>query len=202
MTSQPTPAIVRGGRIDTVSAGGRRSYVRVRGLLHYVTYGRYADQLGREPQPRGRWLDQAGRPHDYEAVRQWAKAMVHHQKYDHAYQLLLSTRDGGLTAEAFNRTLQQGSSVSEVSEWRFMVHDDTGHQHAHAVLFSHEKLSPARYREWQQTTQAALGEMQIEPRAALVEQADLSPPVEPAAESSAGDALTLDRDRGWELDYV
>jgi hypothetical protein len=150
---QPLLAIVRGERIDTVSAKGGRSYVQVRGLLHYVAYGHYTEQLGQEPQQRGAWLDQAGRPHPHDAVQEWAKAKVHRLEYDHAYQLLLSTRDGGLPAAAFNRALVQGSDISQVREWRLMVHDDTDHQHAHAILFSHEKLSTTRYREWQQTMQ-------------------------------------------------
>ncbi|MGH2535822.1 MAG: hypothetical protein ACRDHL_00335 [Candidatus Promineifilaceae bacterium] len=160
MSRQPSRAIVRGERIDNVSPKGGRSYARVRGLLQYFAYGRYADQIGQESKQRGAWLDQSGRVHPHDAVQQWAKEKVHHFGYDHAYQLLLSTRDGQLSAAEFNRALQQGSDISRVWEWRLMMHDDSDHQHAHAILFSHEKLAPARYREWQQAMQAELEQLQ------------------------------------------
>ena len=201
MKPAPLLAIVRGERIDTVSAKGGRSYVQVRGLLHYVAYGHYAEQLGQEPQQRGAWLDQAGRPHTHEAVQEWARAKVHRFEYDHAYQLLLSTRDGGLPAAAFNKTLQQGSDITQVREWRFMVHDDTDYQHAHAILFSHEKLAPARYKEWQQTMQAELGHLQAERQTTLAQQADLTRQVEPETEPSSERALEQTQNQDWDLAY-
>jgi hypothetical protein len=191
MKTQPLLAIVRGERIDNVSAKGGRSYARVRGLLHYVAYGRHAEQLGHEAQPRGTWLDQAGRPHTHEAVRDWARAKVHQFEYNHAYQLLLSTRDGDLPAEAFNQALTQGSDISQVHEWRFMVHDDTDHQHAHTILFSHEKLTSSRYREWQQAMQLELVQLQSQRQAAL------TPELEQAAEAAREQART----REWRLGY-
>ena len=201
MKPQPLLAIVRGERIDTVSAKGSRSYAQVRGLLHYVAYGHYAEQLGQAPQQRGVWLDQAGRPYAHAAVQEWAKEKVHRFEYDHAYQLLLSTRDGGLPAAAFNRALQQGSDISQVREWRMMLHDDTDHQHAHAILFSHEKLSPARYKEWQQTMQAELGQLQAERQTALAQQEDLKQQVELETRPSAEHALEQTQSQGWDLAY-
>ena len=113
MKPQPLLAIVRGERIDNVAAKGGRSYAQVRGLLQYVAYGRHVEHpsfglraaTGQEPQQRGVWLDQNGRPHAHEDVQEWAKAKVHRFDYDHAYQLLLSTRDGGLSAAEFNHAL-------------------------------------------------------------------------------------------------
>jgi hypothetical protein len=41
-----------------------------------------------------------------------------------------------------------------------MLHRDTDNQHAHVILLRKEKLSRARYREWQQTMQAELSQIQ------------------------------------------
>ena len=201
MKPQPLLAIVRGERIDTVSAKGSRSYVQVRGLLQYVAYGHYVEQLGQEPQQRGVWLDQTGRSHPHEAVQGWAKEKVHRFEYDHTYQLLLSTRDGGLSAEEFNHALQQGSDISQVREWRLMVHDDTTNQHAHAVLFSHEKLSSAQYKEWQQTMQAELAHLQSERQTALAQQMVLTQQDALEVEQPTERALEQAQNQGWDLAY-
>jgi hypothetical protein len=132
----------------------------VKGLLKYIAYGRHADRLGQEARQRGVWLDHNGQKQPHEAVRQWAKEKVHRHGYDHTYQLLLSTRDGGLSEADFNQALRQGSEISQVREWRMMVHDDTDHQHAHAILFSREKLPKAHYKEWQKVMQAELAQLQ------------------------------------------
>ena len=179
-------AIVRGAHIGNVSRGGRRSYAPIRGLLKYISYGHYADQptfalerptellqgvvFGQEPQERGVWLDQNGRSHAQPLVQQWAKDKVHRFSYDHTYQLLLSIRDGRLEPEAYNQTLQAGSEISGVQEWRYMVHDDTAHQHAHVFLFRHEKLTGKDYRSWQQTMLQELSQLQTERQAALAQQ--------------------------------
>ena len=192
MSASPTPvarppvAIVRGVHIGNVSRGGRRSYAPIRGLLKYISYGHYADQpnfameqpaellqdaiSGQEPQERGIWLDQNGRAHAQPLVQQWAKDKVHRFSYDHAYQLLLSIRDGLLEPEAYNQTLQAGSEISGVQEWRYMVHDDTAHQHAHVILFRHEKLTGKAYKSWQQTMLRELSQLQTERQAALAQQ--------------------------------
>ncbi|MCI0396094.1 MAG: hypothetical protein L0322_14300 [Chloroflexi bacterium] len=159
MDSQQNLAIVRGGRIANRSPGGRSSYAGVKGLMRYIAYGPY--RFGEETQQaRGVWLDQAGREKSHEAVLQWAKDKVHRYDYEFSYQLLLSTRYGGLTAADFNRALERGSAVSQTQEWRFMVHQDTGNQHAHVILFRKEKLSSALYKEWQQLMQAELEALQ------------------------------------------
>ena len=192
MSASPTPvarppvAIVRGVHIGNVSRGGRRSYAPIRGLLKYISYGHYADQpnfaleqpaellqdaeSGQEPQERGVWLDQDGRSHSQPLVQQWAKDKVHRFSYDHAYQLLLSIRDGRLEPEAYNQTLQAGSEISGVQEWRYMVHDDTAHQHVHVILFRHEKLTGKEYKSWQQTMLRELSQLQTERQAALAQQ--------------------------------
>jgi hypothetical protein len=159
MTTQQRLAIVRGGLITNRSPKSGRSYQDVRGLMQYIAFGRY--QYGREnQQARGIWLDHNGREKSHAAVLDWAKKKVHHFGYEYSYQLLLSTRHGGLTAEDFNRVMTRGSEISETLDWRLMMHQDTGNQHAHVVLLRKEKLSRARYREWQQAMQVELSQIQ------------------------------------------
>jgi len=205
--SQPQKgAIVRGAHIANQSAKGNRSYASVRGLIRYIAYGRYADHHNQTPQQRDVWLDHNGRVVPHEAVRQWAKEKVHRYDYAHTYQLLLSTRHGGLPAADFNRALQQGSDISRVWEWKYMVHEDTNNQHAHAILFSKEKLPDGRYKEWQQTMQAALERLQAErhqERQLELEQEMRSPAgVEQTADLATADSLTAAeevRHQGWEV---
>jgi hypothetical protein len=127
--------------------------------MQYIAFGRY--QYGRERyQARGTWLDHNGREKPHTAVLDWAKTKVHRYGYDYSYQLLLSTRHGGLTAEDFNRVMSRGSDISDTLEWRLMLHRDTDNQHARAILLRKEKLSRAHYREWQQAMQAELSQIQ------------------------------------------
>lgn len=154
-------AIVRGGHIANTNAHHARSYKPVRGLLHYIAFGHYAETLGQDPQQRGVWLDQDGTECSHNAVLSWAKEKVHRLHYDHAYQLLFSTRYGGLETADFNAALEEGSEISAVQEWRLMLHDDTDHQHGHVILFRQEKLSQAEYKAWQQTMQQTLDALQL-----------------------------------------
>ena len=135
------PTIVRGGYISNRSLLGNRSVKAAHGLIRYVTYGNVAERANENWQARGTWQDQAGRTHPYADVRQWAKAKVHRFKYGHAYQLLLSTGEGGLHSADFNTALQAGSNISQVREWRMMIHTDTRNQHAHVILFRHQQLA-------------------------------------------------------------
>jgi hypothetical protein len=162
VSHQRPGAIVRGERIANRSAKGGRSYARVRGLVQYIAYGRYGDHYGQDMKQRGIWLDHNGKAVIHDAVRQWAKDKVHRYDYEYSYQLLLSTRHGGLSEADFNHVLQRGSGVSQVLEWKYMVHEDTENQHAHAILFSREKLPNARYKEWQQMMQVELERLQAE----------------------------------------
>lgn len=199
MSHQQPGAIVRGGRIANKSAKGGRSYARVRGLVQYIAFGRYEDQSSlvygadrnQEMKQRGVWLDHNGKAVAHNDVRLWAKEKVHRFRYDHSYQLLLSTRHGGLSEGDFNRVLQRGSSISQVLEWKYMVHKDTNNQHAHAILFSHEKLSNARYKEWQQTMQAELERLQAERQ--QERQLEQGSTLEQAAAEKAT------HDQGWEM---
>jgi hypothetical protein len=149
-------AIVRGERIANRSPGGGRSYAAVRGLLNYLAFGRYADHLGRSPAQRSPWLDHNEQKQSHEEVLGWAKEKVHRYGYGYTYQLLLSTRDGGLETADYNRVLTEGSALSGMGEWIYTVHEDTDHQHAHAVLFRKEKLSGEQYRKWQAAMQEGL----------------------------------------------
>jgi len=163
-------AIVRGERIANKSAKGKPAYARMKGLMNYIAYGRYEDHPSfalkaspdQEVKQRGLWLDHTGKTTSHEEALRWVKDKVHRYGYEYTYQLLLSTRYGGLAAEDFNHVLQQGSDLSGVHEWRLMLHEDTGNQHAHAILLRREKLSNARYKEWQQQMQAELEQLQTE----------------------------------------
>lgn len=165
-------AIVRGERIANKSAKGKPAYARMKGLMNYIAYGRYEDHPSfalnsgpnQEAKQRGLWLDHTGQTTSHEESLRWAKDKVHRYGYEHTYQLLLSTRYGGLTAEDFNHVLQQSSDLSGIREWRMMIHEDTDNQHAHAILLRREKLSNARYKEWQQQMQVELEQLQTERR--------------------------------------
>ena len=165
-------AIVRGERIANKSAKGKPAYARMKGLMNYIAYGRYEDHPSfaqgaspdQEAKQRGLWLDHTGKTTSHAEALRWAKDKVHQYGYEYTYQLLLSTRYGGLAAEDFNHVLQQGSDLSGVREWRMMLHEDTGNQHAHIILLRREKLSNARYKEWQQQMQVELEQLQTERR--------------------------------------
>ena len=155
------PTIVRGGYIRNQSAHSHRSYQPVRGLVTYLTFGNVTERLLGTNEPRGVWVDQVGRSLSHTEVHTWAKEKVHRFRYDHAYQLLLSTGKGGLDSADFNTALRAGSHVSDVHEWRMMTHHDTSHLHAHVILFRHEPLSKKQYLDWQQTMQLALDKRQL-----------------------------------------
>ncbi|MCC6602169.1 MAG: hypothetical protein IT327_03105 [Anaerolineae bacterium] len=171
-------AIVRGQRINNRSAKGNPAYGQLKGLMNYLAYGRYIDQptfalrpgseqaLGHQStagsQQRGLWLDHNGAATPHSDALHWAKEKVHAYGYDYTYQLLLSTRHGGLLPDDFNHVLAQGSVLSGVEEWRLMLHADTNNQHAHVILLRQEKLAKAQYTAWQQKMQAALEQLQVE----------------------------------------
>lgn len=171
-------AIVRGQRINNRSAKGNPAYGRLKGLMNYLAYGRYVDQPTfalrsgdepaqaiqptAEPQQRGHWLDHNGAATSHSDALHWAKEKVQAHGYGYTYQLLLSTRHGGLLPQDFNHVLDQGSDLSGVQEWRLMLHADTDNQHAHVILLRQEKLSKAQYTAWQQKMQAELEQLQAE----------------------------------------
>lgn len=191
-------AIVRGERIVNRGPGGGRSYAAVRGLLSYLAFGRYADHLGRSPAQRSSWLDHNGQEQSHEEVLGWAKEKVHRYGYGYTYQLLLSTRDGGLETADYNRVLKEGSALSGIREWIYTVHEDTDHQHAHAILFRREKLSAEQYRKWQATMQEGLEQAlsaqarEQGPEEALEGKVEGTPPDE-----SEPREQQVSRGRGW-----
>ena len=191
-------AIVRGERIANKSAKGKPAYARMKGLMNYIAYGRYEDQLNQEAKPRGLWLDHNGRPAAHEETLHWAKEKVHRYGYEHTYQLLLSTRYGGLTVADFNHVLRQGSELSDMREWRMMVHDDTDNQHAHVILLRREKLANGRYKEWQQTLQAELEQLQAQRHQERQLETEMTPALAAVQEDEA--ALEPVQHRGWEID--
>jgi len=194
-------AIVLGLRIANKSAKGRPSYAKMKGLLVYIAYGGYVAHSAQRKELRGQWLDHNGKPRSHEDTLCWAKEKVHRYGHEYTYSLLLSTRYGGLRTDDFKRVLQQGSDLSDVHEWRLMVHEDSENQHAHVILLRQEKLSKDRYKQWQQTMQAELGHLQAERQAALAQQADLTRQVELETEPSAERALEQTQSQGWDLAY-
>ena len=191
-------AIVRGECIANKSARGKPAYARMKGLMNYIAYGRYEDHLNQEAKPRGLWLDHNGKPTAHEETLHWAKEKVHRYGYEHTYQLLLSTRYGGLTAADFNHVLRQGSELSDVREWRLMVHDDTDNQHAHVILLRREKLANGRYKEWQQKMQTELEQLQAQRHQERQLEADMTPTLAAAQEYDATPEPA--QHQGWEID--
>lgn len=157
MTQRST--IVRGDRIANRSQKGNPAFAKARGLIQYIAYGHYQFDKPQE-QERGQWLDHNGQEQSHDAILRWAKEKVHQRGYEYTYQLLLSTRHSLVQEQDFNYVLYQGSGISQVNEWRMMLHEDTDNQHAHVVLFRQEALSQAQYKAWQQTMQQSLDQMQ------------------------------------------
>ena len=191
-------AIVRGERITNKSAKGKPAYAQMKGLMNYIAYGRYEDHFDQEAKQRGLWLDHNGSPATHEEALHWAKEKVHRYGYEHTYQLLLSTRYGGLTAADFNHVLRQGSDLSDIREWRMMLHDDTDNQHAHVILLRREKLANGRYKEWQQKMQTELEQLQAQRHQERQLETDMTPALAAVQEDEA--ALELAQRQGWEID--
>ena len=191
-------AIVRGERITNKSAKGKPAYAQMKGLMNYIAYGRYEDHLDQEAKQRGLWLDHNGSPATHEEALHWAKEKVHRYGYEHTYQLLLSTRYGGLTSADFNHVLRQGSELSDMREWRLMVHDDTDNQHAHVILLRREKLANGRYKEWQQTLQAELEQLQAQRHQERQLETDMTPALAAVQEDEA--ALEPAQHQGWGME--
>lgn len=212
-------AIVRGERINNRSAKGNPAYGRLKGLMNYLAYGRYVDQptfalhpggeqaqvlqSTAEPPQRGLWLDHNGVVTPHSDALHWAKEKVHVYGYGYTYQLLLSTRHGGLLPQDFNHVLAQGRALSGVQEWRLMLHADTDNQHAHVILLRQEKLAKAQYTAWQQKMQAELEQLQAERYQERQLETEITHSTELGQDLAA--ALELEQPeptqrRGWEID--
>lgn len=199
-------AIVRGERITNKSTKGKPAYAQMKGLMNYIAYGRYEDHpsfalrtsLDQDAKPRGLWLDHNGNPAAHEETLRWAKEKVHRYGYEHTYQLLLSTRYGGLTAADFNHVLRQGSELSDMREWRMMLHDDTDNQHAHVILLRREKLANGRYKEWQQKMQTELEQLQAQRH----QERQMETEMTTALAAVQADEATPEQaqHQGWEID--
>ena len=212
-------AIVRGERINNRSAKGNPAYGRLKGLMNYLAYGRYVDQptfalhpsgeqaqaiqTAAEPQQRGLWLDHNGAVTSHSDALHWAKEKVHAYGYAYTYQLLLSTRHGGLVPQDFNHVLDQGSDLSGVHEWRLMLHADTNNQHAHVILLRQEKLAKAQYTAWQQKMQTELEQLQAERHQERQLETDITLSQELGQDLAAAPELGQPEQtqrRGWEID--
>jgi hypothetical protein len=158
--SNPTTAIVSSRPLNLRTPQGGYTSSHIKGFLNYVAYGQ--QRLRQEMSPRGIWFDEHGATQAHPNILQWAKQQSLSRDYEVAYQLLLSTRAGGLSAADFNRAIQAGGQIVATDSWRLMRHEDTNNQHAHVVLFQKESLKPSQYRAWHKEMQMELTRLQKE----------------------------------------
>jgi hypothetical protein len=85
-----------------------------------------------------------------------------------------------------------------------MIHEDTGNQHAHVILLRREKLSNARYKEWQQQMQAELEQLQAERRQERQLETDIAPSMEDSGQALEAMPELAEPEQaqrqGWEIE--
>jgi len=155
----PATSYVNALVVRNQSQNGNPSFSRLRYFVQYLQQGsRLEPDLGGEA--RGNWYGNGENgqlyAYHYPDVVTWARENSHEHPY--TYQLLLSTRDGQLTPHHFYQTMQAGSQAWDMGEYRFIVHEDTAHQHAHALFFSDRRLPKALFLEGQQAMQESLAQ--------------------------------------------
>lgn len=150
---------VRAVGIRNQSMKGNRSFRPLRQYIHYLQQGSRLDETN-QGEARGTWYGNNERAslteYSYEEVKEWARN--HSRQADYSYQLLLSTRDGQLRPEEFHQVILAGNRSWEMGEWRFIIHQDTAHQHAHALFFSDQRLPKTLFLQGQQGMQEALAQ--------------------------------------------
>lgn len=159
MEQTPATSYVNALVVRNQSQNGNPSFSRLRYFVQYLQQGsRLEPDLGGEA--RGNWYGNGENgqlyAYHYPDVVDWAKENSHEHPY--TYQLLLSTRDGQLTPHSFHQTMQAGSQAWDMGEYRFIVHEDTAHQHAHALFFSDRRLPKTLFLEGQQAMQESLAQ--------------------------------------------
>jgi hypothetical protein len=146
---QPIPFI--GVRIHrNRTPGGRRTSTPARRAAHYYAYGRDAAVESKSRQ-RGTWYGPDGQRHSHEQVLAWARREALGHRY--TFEALLSVQQGRLTAEAFTSAMHKGEAISD---WRLLVHRDTGYRHAHVLFFRDRRLEKGEFLAWQQQVREAL----------------------------------------------
>jgi len=146
--------IVRLDWLSNRTPTGRRSATKARKLAQYFALGRGREKEQEQRQPRGQWLDQAGRPCTHEEVLQWVRQQG--MSHEMTYQFILSVKETQLTEEAFNRAMAAGGPL--FAEWRLIQHDDTRYPHAHALAFGNQpvQIKSEAFQSWWRAVRQAL----------------------------------------------
>src|SRR5690606_39020450 len=58
----------------------------------------------------------------------------------------------------FQQSMLVANRSWDIGSWRFIVHEDTAHQHAHALFFSDRQLPKTLYLEGQQALHESLAQ--------------------------------------------
>ena len=150
---------VRAVLVRNRSPKGNPSFRPLRNYLSYLQQGSRLDQT-QNGEVRGIWYGNNERStltqYGYEEVHAWAKA--HSQQQMYTYQLLLSTRDGQLAPDNFHQTLLVANRSWDIGSWRFIVHQDTAHQHAHALFFRDQRLPKTLFLQGQEAMHESLAQ--------------------------------------------
>ncbi len=150
---------VRAVVVRNQSQNGNPSFRPLSRYLQYLQTGSRLEQNDSD-RARGIWYGNDERAsltqYDYETVWEWAKR--HSQQQAYTYQLLLSTRDGQLSPADFQQSMLVANRSWDIGSWRFIVHEDTAHQHAHALFFSDRQLPKTLYLEGQQALHESLAQ--------------------------------------------
>jgi hypothetical protein len=132
------------------SPSGRHSARPARRWATYFAFGRDREAIA-EGRQRGEWHGPLGQQHTHEAVLAWAESNARTFRY--TWQALLSVPEGRLDAPAFTQALQ---AAGEISDWRLVVHDDTGYSHAHVLFFRDKRMEKEQFTRWHDRVRAEL----------------------------------------------
>jgi hypothetical protein len=192
-TPSPATSYVNALVVRNQSQNGNPSFSRLRYFVHYLQQGSRLEPTLLDGEARGNWYGNGENgqlyAYHYPDVLAWAKENSHEHPY--TYQLLLSTRDGQLTPHHFHQTMQAGSQAWDMGAYRFIVHEDTAHQHAHALFFSDQRLPKTLFLEGQQAMQESLAQ--------AVKRQQQEAAIEATRQREAQRSRQLGRSRGLDL---
>ena len=190
---------------------GRQSATATRKLVNYLAYGRGRPAVQAQREPRGQWLDQAGRVLPHEQVLDWVNDEGKAQRFTH--QFILSVKHAQLAEAAYGRVLSLDNPYFQ--EWRLLVHSDTRYPHAHVVTFAEQeiRIKSPQFQAW---ALAVRQELEREQQAVLEQQlaAGLQRDLQPQSQQALGEGQSLtasptrqaarqhevDLDLEWEVD--
>lgn len=204
-------SIVRLQSHENRTPTGRQSATATRKLVNYLSYGRGRPAVQAQREPRGQWLDQAGRVLTHEQVLAWVVDEGKGQRFTH--QFILSVKYAQLAESAYGQVLSLDNPYFQ--EWRLLVHHDTRYPHAHVVTFGESEIlikSP-QFQAWalavrqelereqqavlEQQLEAGLqSDLQTQSQQELVEGQDLT--TSPARPATRQQEVELDLE--WEVD--